>query len=308
MNLAHLHLLLNHVPTLGMVFGVGLLVLSLLRQNRDVSHISLEVLYMVALLTLPAYLTGMASQKIVTRLAPDALAAIERHHDAAMVASLFMLLTGSVSWFASWRARRAGRPFLADLGLVFVLALATLGLMARAGTMGGAIRHPEIVASTNAPGPAWLSARAVATFVNDREWVWPAFEALHFIGLWLLFGVLLLVNLRLLGMMKAASFDAVHKLLPWAAMALGVNVVTGMLFVIALPDSYLTNTAFHWKVGLLVAAGANLLYLTEFEAPWSVGPDVDAPLWAKTMAASSLALWVGVMYFGRMLPFIGNAY
>jgi hypothetical protein len=68
------------------------------------------------------------------------------------------------------------------------------------------------------------------------------------------------------------------------------------------------NVAFFWKIGLLMLAGLNVLYLTVFDGPWELGPGEDAPLIDKAMAACALATWVGVMYCGRMLPFIGNAF
>ena len=112
---------------------------------------------------------------------------------------------------------------------------------------------------------------------STTPWVWPTAEALHFIGLWLLFGVVMLVNLRMLGFMKSAPFSAVHRLLPWACLGLGVNLMTGMLFVLAAPSQYLENIAFFWKIGLLLLAGLDLLYLTVFDAPWAVGPGAEAP-------------------------------
>jgi len=69
-----------------------------------------------------------------------------------------------------------------------------------------------------------------------------------------------------------------------------------------------SNISFHWKMGLFVLAGINLLYLTAFDEPWEISEGKDAGAWAKTMAASSIGLWIGVMYFGRMLPFIGNSF
>ena len=59
-NIPHLHLLLNHVPTVGTVVGLGLLLLAMARRNDHLVHSSLEVLFAVALVTLPVYLTGVA--------------------------------------------------------------------------------------------------------------------------------------------------------------------------------------------------------------------------------------------------------
>ena len=312
MDLAHLHLLLNHFPTVGLMTGLGVLVLSLVRKDTTTRRVSLEVLFVVALLTLPAYLSGMAAQPIVLTMSEDALPRIEAHHSMAMLASFAMLMTGAAAWLSLWRSRRTAYHPEAVPWATLVLAVVTFALMARTGTMGGEIRHPEIMAEgaegTAGFGPAWLTPTAVGLFVNEHTWLWPSLETLHFVGLWMLFGVILLVNLRLLGMMKSASFAALHRLLPWAALALATNILSGMLFTISLPDSYINNISFHWKMGLFVLAGLNLLYLTAFDQPWEVGAGDDAPAWAKTMAVSSIGLWVGVMYFGRMLPFIGNAF
>ena len=57
-NVAHLHLLLNHVPTVGSVVALGLLILALVRRNEHLKHAGLEVLFAIAVLTLPVYMSG----------------------------------------------------------------------------------------------------------------------------------------------------------------------------------------------------------------------------------------------------------
>jgi hypothetical protein len=61
-------------------------------------------------------------------------------------------------------------------------------------------------------------------------------------------------------------------------------------------------------VGLVMLAGLNALYFTLLDEPWSLGSGEDAPFTAKFAAASAMILWVGVMYFGSMLPFLGNSF
>jgi uncharacterized membrane protein len=107
---------------------------------------------------------------------------------------------------------------------------------------------------------------------------------------------------------KGVSFVSLHRLLPWAALGFGVNVITGMLFFVGIPTQYIHNPSFYWKVALVMIAGANALYFTLLEEPWALGPKEDASLTAKVAAASAMLLWVGVMYCGSMLPFLGNAF
>ena len=138
--------------------------------------------------------------------------------------------------------------------------------------------------------------------------MWPTCETLHFVGLSLLLGVVLLIDLRVLGLMKGVSFASLHRLLPLAAFGFGVNVITGMLFFVGIPGQYIDNKAFYWKVGLVMLAGLNAVYFTLLKEPWELGPGEDAPFTAKIAAASAMVLWVSVMYFGSMLPFIGNSF
>ena len=112
-----------------------------------------------------------------------------------------------------------------------------------------------------------------------------------------------MIDLRMLGVMKDVAFPALHRLLPWAILGFGTNLVTGMLFFVASPEQYVGNIAFVWKMILVMLAGANALYFTLFDEAWVLQPGDDAPFTAKAVAVSAIALWLGVLYFGSMLPF-----
>ena len=342
MTLPHLHLLLNHLPTVGTGIAIALLILTLVRKHDALRRVSLELFCLIALMTIPAYLSGVGSQVRIEEQLPEVSTMLmQRHHDAAVGAFALMLLTGGFAWMGLWQFRRANRQSTFNVGAVMVLSLLTLAAMARTATLGGDIRHPEIaavqaaagedgagigengtevqdpaapvedgtadVAAPDAASAGVLSATYLNAFVNERVWLWPSMETLHFIGLWLLFGVVLVIHLRMLGLMPQTSFVSLHRLLPWAVLGLGINTVTGMLFIIANPADYM-GWVFYWKIGLLVLAGIDLLYFTVFDGPWSVTAGVRAPARVQAMAAASIALWIGVMYFGRMLPFLGEAF
>ena len=88
----------------------------------------------------------------------------------------------------------------------------------------------------------------------------------------------------------------------------GLNLFTGMCYFIAAPEQYTKNVTFYWKMDLIMLAGANAVYFTVFDEPWTLEAGADAPLRVKLIAASTVALWVGVMFCGLMLPFLGNAF
>jgi hypothetical protein len=308
MDLAHIHLLLNHFPVIGSIIGGGLFLLSLITKSNDLKRASLVVLLGVALISIPTYLSGNGAQDAIKSMPGVSKSLIEAHEGAALVALGFMEVTGAFAWLGLWQFRRLARVPGWNLGVILILTLVTLGLMARASNIGGEIRHAEIRAGQETATTETGLARRVGSFVTENRWMWPTCETLHFIGLSLLLGVVFLVDLRVLGVVKGVSFASLHRLLPWAALGFGVNVVTGMLFFVGIPGQYIHNTSFYWKVALVMLAGLNAVYFTLLEEPWALGPKEDAPLRIKIAAASAMVLWIGVLYCGSMLPFLGNAF
>ena len=303
MNLAHVHLLLNHVPTIGFGFGIGLLIASLVRHSADLGRASSVVFFVVALVAIPTYLSGNAADFVLRterQLQQDVVTA---HQNAAMLALIPMEIVGLVSWLTLWQSRRWHQP------AILALSIVTFVLMARAANIGGQIRHPEIVAAgAAASAPSWPSPAAMgAAFVLDHPWVWPICEVFHFVGLCLLLGVTLLVNLRLVGFISGFPLAEVTRLLPWAVAGLGINIVTGMLFFLAAPDQYTQNSTFTWKMGLVLLGGISLLYPTMFdEEPDSTSDILHATVTRRVMAVCSVVIWIAVIFFGRYLPYLGT--
>jgi hypothetical protein len=157
----------------------------------------------------------------------------------------------------------------------------------------------------------WLKATPLSSFVVQSSWVWPAAETLHFIGLAMLIGVIGLMDLRLLGMAKRLPFAPLHRLLPWGISGFVICLLTGTLFFSGDPFQYIHNWVFWGKMLFILFAGINVLlfYVTGvFKNVENLGPGEDAPFGAKVIAGVSLVLWIGVMYLGRMLPFLGDAF
>jgi len=156
----------------------------------------------------------------------------------------------------------------------------------------------------------WLKDTSLSAFVLENKWVWPASETIHFIGLALLIGAVGVVDLRMLGIAKELRFSALHRLVRWGVVGFILNLITGVLFFVGAPFQYIHNIAFQLKLLFMLLAGVNVLifYFTVFRQAEALQPGEDAPPGAKWIAATSLFLWFGVMFWGRMLPFIGQAF
>jgi uncharacterized membrane protein len=316
MDPTHLHLLLNHVPTVGFGVGLALFILALVARSNDLKQASLVVMVGVAILSIPTYATGNAAQVHLQELGvvsdgttegDVSLSLIETHEGAAFLALGLMELTGALAWVALWKFRRTSSLSTGMAAGILLLSLVTLVTMAGAANIGGLINHPELRGPEEPTIAIGHFARTVGDYVRDTPWTWIASETLHFIGLSLLVGVILLINLRMLGVLKQVPFAALDRLLPWAMLGFALNTFTGMLFFAAAYGQYVGNPAFYWKLIFVVLAGANTLYFT-FDRTWAREPGSDAPPVSKLAAAGAMFLWVGVMYWGSMLPFIGNAF
>jgi hypothetical protein len=98
---------------------------------------------------------------------------------------------------------------------------------------------------------------------------------------------------------------------PWAVAGFGINVITGLLFYVGAPGQYYSNSMFWAKMAFIALAGINVLVFNLSGISRVVDKldsTADTPWSAKVIGATSLFLWMGVIFFGRMLPFLGGAF
>jgi len=314
MNVVHLHLLLNHIPTVGFGIGVVLFVGALVAKSGDVKRAALSILFLTGAVTILTYVTGSDAKAAVASTPDVSTAQIDAHETAALVAFAFMQATAFFSWLGLWTWRRTGDLAGWNRTTILILAVVTFGLMARAANVGGEIRHPEIravesrvPAADATPGERLTAARSWGKYVEEHSWVWPTCEILHFVGLCLLFGAALVVDLRILSVVKQLPLAAAYQLLPLGLLGFTLNLVTGMAFFVATPQQYI-GFLFLLKMGLVALAATNVLYFMLTDEPWTVVESGDMPIGARLAAVSAILIWVGVLFCGRMLPALGNSF
>jgi hypothetical protein len=126
---------------------------------------------------------------------------------------------------------------------------------------------------------------------------------LHFVGLCLLMGAMLMIDLRMLGVGRRMPIGAVLALLPFAIAGFVLNLLTGVMFFCFDSFGFWGNPAFKLKMVLVLLAGLNALAFTftSHRRLAATGPDYDAGPIVKVSAAVSLLLWFGVILFGRLI-------
>jgi hypothetical protein len=154
---------------------------------------------------------------------------------------------------------------------------------------------------------SWLHRTPVSIALQHQAgWLWPACETIHFAGLALLVGVAGMFDLRLLGFMTRVPIRVVKEFMPLALVGFGLNALTGAIFLISQPAQYFGNYTWWLKVAFLLIAGLNaLIFETAYGRRAAAIPaGEDTPMALKVIAGVSLAAWFGVLWAGRMLPFI----
>ena len=322
LNLAHVHLLLNHLPTIGFGVGLAIYIAAFFGKSDLLKKAGLVLFFLVAVMAIPTYVSGSAAERVLCPelKCPEGISPqiIRKHEDLALFAFILMEITGFFSWLGLWQLRRrqiASWTWTA----VLLIAVASFGFMALAATEGGEIRHPEIRAASETESETPVAEGEVATgFAREIGaavagntgigWIWPACETLHFVGLCMLFAVVLAVDLRILGLARALSFRSLYELLPFGMLGFLLNLVTGMAFFLAAPGQYVNNVEFHRKLVFIILAGVNVLYFMLVDEAWMIKENDDAPFRAKAVAAITIFIWIGILYYGHMLPFLGNAF
>jgi hypothetical protein len=155
----------------------------------------------------------------------------------------------------------------------------------------------------------WLATTAMRRWLEAQApWLWPIAETVHFVGMSLLVGITGFLDVRLMGFMKRVPVGAVRELMPWAIFGFGMNVVSGLYFWLASPLQYYRNPMWWWKTAFIVLAGLNaLLFETVLrEKTQALSPGEDTTPLLKAVGVVSLASWLAVLYFGRMIAFVSE--
>jgi uncharacterized protein YhhL (DUF1145 family) len=153
----------------------------------------------------------------------------------------------------------------------------------------------------------WLEGTHGSIALHESIWAYPIIESVHVLTLCLFLGLIVMLDLRLLGaaMVRTPASEVVGRLLPWTIVGFAVMVVTGALLFFAIPVKTYLNIFFRIKVAFLVLAGINVAIFQGTISRSMDQWDMDAvpPFRARLAAGISLALWAGIVVAGRMIAY-----
>jgi hypothetical protein len=150
----------------------------------------------------------------------------------------------------------------------------------------------------------WLTHTPFSVYIRHSTWDFAVIEMFHLLGLAVLGGTILLIDLRLLGvgLRRQPVSRVASELLPVLLVSLAVMVISGALMVTAAPLKYYFNEWFRLKMICLAIAVA--FYFTLHLKVVRSNEGLSASLLSKVAAVISLILWLGVGLAGRAIGFL----
>jgi hypothetical protein len=152
-----------------------------------------------------------------------------------------------------------------------------------------------------------LEDSGLATSLRSSLYYFPFLEAIHVMALAVVFGTIVVVDLRALGIAsRERPFTRLSNellRLTWGAFA--VSAATGALMFITNARVYAHNTSFRVKMVLLALAGLNMaaFHLTAGSSVASWDRSASAPRAGRITAAASICLWIAIIVAGRVIGF-----
>lgn len=151
MNYAHIHLILNHIPVIGIGFVTLLLIVAVVRKSGELITAALGFTIMVSLATVPVYLTGPLAEGVLEDLhLPDvSKERIEAHEEKAEIAFISVEVAGVLAIITLVIRRYPNRLGWAMVVLTLLALVISGGLVAWTADLGGKIHHQEIRSDTS---------------------------------------------------------------------------------------------------------------------------------------------------------------
>lgn len=145
LNAAHFHLIINHVPVIGTAITIFVLLIGILKKSDEIKKVSIMILILTAVITIPVYLSGDKAQEMIEGNYDDVDESfIEAHEDFAFNSFIAMNITAVVGLAGLFLYRRPKTLPNTFVYFLFALLIVVKVMMAYTGNLGGKIHHPEI--------------------------------------------------------------------------------------------------------------------------------------------------------------------
>jgi uncharacterized membrane protein len=148
MNDAHLHMVVNHFPIIGTIFGAGILVTGLIIKNNTVKNVAYSLFVVAAVFAALSMATGEGAEELVEDMPGIGHEIIHEHEEIAEKLALALYVLGAFSLFGLYANIKKHSQAKTAAFLILVISIISIYFAQITGTTGGEIRHTEIRANT----------------------------------------------------------------------------------------------------------------------------------------------------------------
>jgi len=167
MNDAHLHMVVNHFPIIGTIFGLGILITGIVMKNTVIKNVAYVLFVIAAIFGLVSMSTGEGAEEIAENLPSVTDQIIHEHEEMAEKLALVLYVLGGVSLVGLFmNVKNHAKASLVSY-LAFLIALVGVFLGKQTGTTGGEVRHTEI--RENASNSNVSEGNAEAETTEDKD-------------------------------------------------------------------------------------------------------------------------------------------
>lgn len=152
-----------------------------------------------------------------------------------------------------------------------------------------------------------LYETALSTSIRESALVYPLLHIAHILANTFMFGTIVFVDLRLLGIgFKERRVTDITGLIRWAIVGWILMFLSGAFIFASDPVRYYSSGLFRLKLFLMLLAGVNALvfHFTAYRSVnnWDRG---RLPVQARLTGAISLTSWIAVIVVGRAVGYFG---
>jgi hypothetical protein len=156
----------------------------------------------------------------------------------------------------------------------------------------------------------WLQSTSWATGIRESLDLYPTLYTVHIFGFVIMVTAMSVLCLRVLdlGLSDRPVASVARIAIPFAQGGLAANLTTGFMVFAAQAEDMYKNTAFRWKISMVLVAAANILFMetTIKRNAGNWGQRGPAPNIAKFSAVASILLWLGIVAMSRVIGFTGT--
>jgi hypothetical protein len=152
----------------------------------------------------------------------------------------------------------------------------------------------------------WVENSMLGVWMVDSLWAYPIVLAMHAVGMAIVVGTVIMVDLRLLGYASNASLESLRSMFGVTWLGVALNFLSGVALFASNPEQFVYHPVFWIKIGLMLTGVFSFVYLLKElnRVGTNTGADFESTGKIKTLAVMSLFIWSGVIVAGRLIAYL----